>query len=71
MKVLVVGDMAELGESTGTMSSAGGGGGINANWIQVMSFGQYSRVISQTCGGKHYQDKAELIADLQQYAAQQ
>ncbi|KGQ52370.1 UDP-N-acetylmuramoyl-tripeptide--D-alanyl-D-alanine ligase [Gallibacterium anatis 10672-6] len=71
VKVLVVGDMAELGESTEQCHRQVAEAALNANLDQVMSFGQYSRVISQICGGKHYQDKAELIADLQQYAAQQ
>lgn len=71
VKVLVVGDMAELGDSTEDCHQQVADAALKANLDQVMSFGQYSRVISETCGGKHYQNKTELIADLQQYVAQQ
>ncbi|MGY6771761.1 UDP-N-acetylmuramoyl-tripeptide--D-alanyl-D-alanine ligase [Gallibacterium sp. ZY190522] len=71
VKVLVVGDMAELGDSTEDCHHQVADAALKANLDQVMSFGQYSRVISETCGGKHYQNKTELIADLQQYVAQQ
>ncbi|MFC0323622.1 UDP-N-acetylmuramoyl-tripeptide--D-alanyl-D-alanine ligase [Gallibacterium melopsittaci] len=66
VKILVVGDMAELGESTAQCHQQVAVAAQQAGLTQVLSFGHHSKVISAACGGEHYQQKAELISALQQ-----
>ncbi|OBX09017.1 UDP-N-acetylmuramoyl-tripeptide--D-alanyl-D-alanine ligase [Gallibacterium salpingitidis] len=71
IKILAVGDMAELGESTEQCHQQVAEAAHQANLSKVFSFGHYSRAISARCGGEHYQQKAELITALQQYVTEQ
>lgn len=71
VKILAVGDMAELGESTEQCHHQVAEAAQQANLSKVVSFGHYSEIISSLCHGEHYQQKAALITALQQYIAEQ
>lgn len=63
-RILVVGDMAELGENTHFCHQQVAGSAQNAKLDLVLSFGEESKVISELCAGRHFTDKASLIAFL-------
>lgn len=70
VKILVVGDMAELGKQSVSCHQQ------VAEYakqfpLEVFSFGGESAVISQTCLGKHFTDKTALAQQLNHYIEQQ
>lgn len=64
-RVLVVGDMGELGKKTVHYHKQIGTDAKNANIDCVLSFGKLSEIITkQHANGRHFTDKASLIAQL-------
>lgn len=64
-RVLVVGDMAELGEESEACHRQVGEAAKDAGIDRVLSVGVLSKVISSASGaGEHFADKASLIAHL-------
>ncbi|PJG82997.1 UDP-N-acetylmuramoyl-tripeptide--D-alanyl-D-alanine ligase [Caviibacterium pharyngocola] len=61
-RILVVGDMAELGENSQICHQQVAEFAKAANLDLVVSFGEESAVISSLCHGKHFTDKQELSA---------
>ncbi|MBE2895035.1 UDP-N-acetylmuramoyl-tripeptide--D-alanyl-D-alanine ligase [Spirabiliibacterium falconis] len=74
-RILVVGDMAELGENTRACHTEVATFAREAKLDGVYSFGHESAVISQRCAGQHFQDKTALctalLAQINQYVAEQ
>lgn len=60
-RILVVGDMAELGENTKLCHQQVADFAQQAKLDLVLSFGQDSVCISMACQGKHFDDKAALV----------
>lgn len=71
VKILVVGDMGELGECVESCHQQVAQAATDANLSKVLSFGHYSQAISAACHGEHFQQKADLIAALQLYVKEQ
>ncbi|NBI12362.1 UDP-N-acetylmuramoyl-tripeptide--D-alanyl-D-alanine ligase [[Haemophilus] felis] len=69
-RILVVGDMAELGEQSATCHQQVAKVVAAAQLDLVLSFGEESAVISQTCAGKHFTDKAALCRYAQEIIQQ-
>ncbi|XWY18600.1 UDP-N-acetylmuramoyl-tripeptide--D-alanyl-D-alanine ligase [Bisgaard Taxon 45] len=65
-RILVVGDMAELGENSQICHQQVADYAKAAQLDSVFSFGHESAVISQTCLGKHFSDKTLLCHALTQ-----
>ncbi|MGQ0285749.1 UDP-N-acetylmuramoyl-tripeptide--D-alanyl-D-alanine ligase [Pasteurellaceae bacterium 22721_9_1] len=65
-RILVVGDMAELGENTQLCHQEVAEHASMAKLDFVASFGQQSTVISAACFGQHFVDKAEMAKHLTQ-----
>ncbi|HDR1218406.1 TPA: UDP-N-acetylmuramoyl-tripeptide--D-alanyl-D-alanine ligase [Pasteurella multocida] len=65
-RILVVGDMAELGENSQICHQQVAECAKAAQLEMVYSFGSESAVISQACLGKHFTDKALLCRELTQ-----
>lgn len=65
-RILVVGDMAELGENSQICHQQVAECAKAAQLERVYSFGSESAVISQACLGKHFTDKALLCRELTQ-----
>ncbi|UAX41375.1 UDP-N-acetylmuramoyl-tripeptide--D-alanyl-D-alanine ligase [Pasteurella canis] len=63
-RILVVGDMAELGENTQFCHQQVANYAKAAELELVLSFGSESASISQACFGQHFTEKAELCAYL-------
>ncbi|MBV7387070.1 UDP-N-acetylmuramoyl-tripeptide--D-alanyl-D-alanine ligase [Pasteurellaceae bacterium TAE3-ERU1] len=63
-RILVVGDMAELGENTQACHRSVGEAARDAQLDGVLSFGQESAVISALCHGQHFTDKTALCQAL-------
>ncbi len=61
-RILVVGDMAELGENSQLCHQQVADFAKAANLDAVLSFGSASASIATACGGTHFTDKAALIA---------
>ncbi|SIO06003.1 UDP-N-acetylmuramoyl-tripeptide--D-alanyl-D-alanine ligase [Salinivibrio sp. ES.052] len=59
---LIVGDMAELGQYSEPMHRDVGEHAAKAQLTQVFTTGNDSRVISECCGGDHFDSKEALIA---------
>ncbi|TCP95004.1 UDP-N-acetylmuramoyl-tripeptide--D-alanyl-D-alanine ligase [Cricetibacter osteomyelitidis] len=64
-RILVVGDMAELGENSQGCHQQVADFAHQANLELVVSFGTESAVISHACNGRHFTDKNELSEYLQ------
>lgn len=60
-RILVVGDMAELGENSELCHQQVAEFAQNAKLDLVLSFGEESKIISQLCVGRHFTDKVALI----------
>lgn len=69
-RILVVGDMAELGNNSANCHQQVADVAKQANLDMVLSFGEESAVISTACGGKHFQDKSALCQYVQQVIEQ-
>lgn len=63
-RILLVGDMAELGENTADCHQQVADFAACAKLDKVYSLGQQSQVISQACQGQHFEDKSQLMAQL-------
>ena len=63
-RILVVGDMAELGENSQLCHQQVADFAKNAKLDFVVSFGDESKVISAACGGKHFNDKIKMTKKL-------
>lgn len=63
-RILLVGDMAELGENTELCHQQVADFATQAKLDMVYSLGQQSQVISQACQGQHFNDKSQLMAQL-------
>lgn len=63
-RILVVGDMAELGENTQFCHQQVADWAESAQLDAVFSFGVESAVISRACLGQHFTDKTRLCAEL-------
>lgn len=63
-RILLVGDMAELGESSLACHQQVADFAAQAKLDVVFSFGEQSAVISQACVGQHFEQKTALIAQL-------
>lgn len=63
-RILVVGDMAELGENTQSCHQQVATLAQDAELDFVASLGEESAVISAACQGEHFTDKAAMIAKL-------
>ncbi|UJF19606.1 UDP-N-acetylmuramoyl-tripeptide--D-alanyl-D-alanine ligase [Vibrio sp. SS-MA-C1-2] len=61
-KVFIVGDMAELGDESLAMHQEVADYIKTMNIDNVLTFGEYSEVISRDNGGLHFTDKSKLIA---------
>ncbi|CAH0534453.1 UDP-N-acetylmuramoyl-tripeptide--D-alanyl-D-alanine ligase [Vibrio stylophorae] len=64
--ILVLGDMAELGEYSEAMHRSVGECVAASSIKHVFTFGRDSAVISQLSNGSHFSDKAALIAEIKQ-----
>lgn len=71
VKVLVVGDMAELGESSFSCHQQVADFAKHSALSLVLSYGKESKVISQGCNGQHFTDKTELSKTLNRFLTQQ
>ncbi|AWX14991.1 UDP-N-acetylmuramoyl-tripeptide--D-alanyl-D-alanine ligase [Mergibacter septicus] len=71
VKILVVGDMAELGESSQACHQQVACYAQQAELSAVFSYGQESAVISQQCHGQHFSDKKVLSRSLLQFITEQ
>lgn len=69
-RILVVGDMAELGENTHFCHQQVAECAKRAELESVISFGAESAVISRACNGRHFTDKAAMNVYLQSVIAE-
>ncbi|KAA6209333.1 UDP-N-acetylmuramoyl-tripeptide--D-alanyl-D-alanine ligase [Avibacterium paragallinarum] len=60
-RILVVGDMAELGENTQFCHQQVGEVAKAAQLDYVVSYGEHSAEISAQCGGMHFTDQGQLV----------
>lgn len=63
-RILLVGDMAELGENNQTCHQQVAHFAEQAKLDLVYSFGEASQIISMACQGQHFTDKAILLTQL-------
>lgn len=61
-KIIVLADMAEMGEHTDSVHEDVAMHLSNASIQTVLTYGPASAVISESCGGQHFEDKSALIA---------
>lgn len=69
-RILVVGDMAELGEQSRSCHQQVAEVAAGARLDLVLSFGEESALISQACAGKHFTDKVALCRYAQEVIQQ-
>lgn len=60
-RILVVGDMAELGENRQFCHQQVGEAAKAAQLDYVVSYGEHSAEISAQCGGMHFTDQEQLV----------
>ncbi|WP_279151873.1 UDP-N-acetylmuramoyl-tripeptide--D-alanyl-D-alanine ligase [Photobacterium iliopiscarium] len=70
-RYFILGDMAELGEESGSLHREVGEYARDKQFDGVMTFGRASAVVSELNNGLHFSDKTALIDELKQQLHQQ